>query len=427
MQQPCIALGASNGHSSQPVWGPFPVAPSKIRPRILQAAQNRQRDASWLAPTLPRNDVLPIIIRGSPHETRRFSDRQMNGTDDPPPNLSQDEIEPIERAAAVVTPPPLPSPTLSSPVSLYRLGISPYSKQFSSPRAPGPPWLKSPSVEIGHDTSYDDQADDHDQADDSQDYEHEQTHEQTHEHANDGDVESNAAEHSGDSPSSEDPIALDSKDVLLQRLGDLMQRLNSDDTSFKDENLSALHSKVDEMEDVLEGSPHPLLRSQVSDLTNAIAEAPLLKPPAERKPVQIRRPKPAISAEDASRIAQEAEELSEHLTSIISRLQSRQEESEHIHALLIDRAERAAQRIIVLEDHVQNLQANLHEYDTELASLRIALKAIEVQCPPPSNMDEDLRRSIQKWKADWKSVKEKRASRSLRESSFLSSAPATPR
>lgn len=292
----------------------------------------------------------------------------MNGTDDPPPNLSQDEIEPIERAAAVVTPPPLPSPTLSSPVSLYRLGISPYSKQFSSPRAPGPPWLKSPSVEIGHDTSYDDQADDHDQADDSQDYEHEQTHEQTHEHANDGDEESNAAEHSGDSPSSEDPIALDSKDVLLQRLGDLMQRLNSDDTSFKDENLSALHSKVDEMEDVLEGSPHrthlrrgnhspnssrpmsldldflsgrdtqilwgpatslsALLRSQVSDLTNAIAEAPLLKPPAERKPVQIRRPKPAISAEDASRIAQEAEELSEHLTSIISRLQSRQEESE---------------------------------------------------------------------------------------------------
>jgi len=74
-----------------------------------------------------------------------------------------------------------------------------------------------------------------------------------------------------------------------------------------------------------------------------------------------------------------------------------------------------------------NRQANLHEYDTELASLRIALKAIEVQCPPPSNMDEDLRRSIQKWKADWKSVKEKRASRSLRESSFLSSAPATPR
>ena len=70
-------------------------------------------------------------------------------------------------------------------------------------------------------------------------------------------------------------------------------------------------------------------------------------------------------------------------------------------------------------------ESEVREYDTELTSLRIALKAIEVQCPP-AEIDEDLRRSIQNWRADWKNVKEKRASRLRRESSFLSSAPATP-
>ncbi|PKS06932.1 hypothetical protein jhhlp_005528 [Lomentospora prolificans] len=377
----------------------------------------------------------------------------MSHTDDHPPNLSDDEIEPIDRPADVVTPPPLPSPSLPSPVSLYRLGISPFARQFSSPCVAGTALQQSSPVDVGRSLNNQDQIDDG--------YDDEDTHDR----GNEGDEESNA-DHFGDSALEQDPLTLDSRDVLLQRLGDLMQRLGGNHDSFRDENLSALHTKVDEMEEVLKGteyraqhrpwrrkhqhssrplsldfdspstrdtqilwgsapSPSALLRSQFSDLTMALQEATLSEPqdPAKAEPEKAK--KAIITPEDANRIVKEAEELNEHLTSLISRLQARQEESEHIHALLIDRAERAAQRIIVLEEHVQSLESEVREYDTELTSLRIALKAIEVQCPP-AEIDEDLRRSIQNWRADWKNVKEKRASRLRRESSFLSSAPATP-
>lgn len=118
---------------------------------------------------------------------------------------------------------------------------------------------------------------------------------------------------------------------------------------------------------------------------------------------------------------------------------------------MIEKAEKAAQRIIVLEEQVQDLYAatlvpiptlrppihtklttpstsSLKESTSDLANLRIALKAIELQLPPPRDLDEDLQRSIQNWKADWRRRKEARASRhrvAHRETSLLSS-PGTP-
>ena len=72
--------------------------------------------------------------------------------------------------------------------------------------------------------------------------------------------------------------------------------------------------------------------------------------------------------------------------------------------------------------------STLNETTSDLTNLRIALKAIELQCPPPQNLDEDLRQSIQNWKADWKRIKEARASRRhhRREASSLLSSPGTP-
>ncbi|CAI4217306.1 unnamed protein product [Parascedosporium putredinis] len=345
----------------------------------------------------------------------------MSHADDPPPNLSEDEIEPIDRAAAAVTPPPLPSPSLPSPVS-------------------APAHQQSPSVNTERDASSEegengneneneneDEDEDEDESEDGDEkwFEDEKDSDShslnTHDHGDDGDEESNA-DHFGDSTSEQDPITLDSKDVLLQRLGDLIDRLNLSDSGFRDENLSALHSKVDEMENVLEGTEHraqlhrqrpnpsSLLRSRFSDLTMALHESPLPKPEAS-SPVESE----AVRKRYIPRGRQ----------SHIGR--ARQEESEHIHGLLIERAERAAQRIAFLEEHIHNLESEFRTYDAELSNLRIALKAIEVQCPPPSNMDEDLRRSIQNWKTDWKNVKEKRVSRLTRESSAFTSIPATPR
>lgn len=304
----------------------------------------------------------------------------MSHADDPPPNLSEDEIEPIDRVAAAVTPPPLPSPSLPSPISLYRLGISPFARPFLSPRASALAHQHSPSAKTERDASSEEgkngnenEDEDEDESEDGdeewlEDEKDSDSHSlNTHDRGDDGDEESNA-DHFGDSASEQDPITLDSKDVLLQRLGDLIDRLNLSGSGFRDENLSALHSKVDEMENVLEGTEHraqlhrqryqdqqdpravslgldnstrdtqvlwpagptpsSLLRSRFSDLTMALHESPLPKPeassPVEAEAVRKRY----IPPEAANRILEEVEELNEHLTSLMSRLQARQEESE---------------------------------------------------------------------------------------------------
>lgn len=52
-----------------------------------------------------------------------------------------------------------------------------------------------------------------------------------------------------------------------------------------------------------------------------------------------------------------------------------------------------------------------------MLNLQIQLKAIEVQCLSyvPEDADEDLRESISAWKAEWSSLKKKRARRKASE------------
>ncbi|KAF9877801.1 hypothetical protein CkaCkLH20_04936 [Colletotrichum karsti] len=235
---------------------------------------------------------------------------------------------------------------------------------------------------------------------------------------------------------------------LVQRLNELAEKLLSGE-DVPDTNVSAMHGKLDEIESVMTGevhvsqetpqgkpktwpaveqieqeeqeheslwtSPSPSwFRSGLSDISPSCRssfrrDTPTPEPTIEKKP-----------AVDTFRIASEAAKLNIELETLVTNLKARQEESEHIHQLLVTRAERAAQRIIFLQSRVQNLEEELQENDSELTYLRLGLKAIEVQCP--ADIDSDLAQSIQNWKADWTALKRKRA----KHKSFDRSAYSTP-
>lgn len=107
----------------------------------------------------------------------------------------------------------------------------------------------------------------------------------------------------------------------------------------------------------------------------------------------------------------EARDLHKSLEIVISNLRDRQEETEHIHALLITRLERAAQRILHLEEQIKDLESERKEGDREILNLQIQLKAIEVQCLSyvPNDADRELRESIDTWKMEISAHKQRRA------------------
>jgi hypothetical protein len=167
-----------------------------------------------------------------------------------------------------------------------------------------------------------------------------------------------------DPPSDEDveehrDITRDSKDVLVQRLNELAERL-SRQNHVKDQIINVLHTKVDELEDVLratsyssknkkktrslstrsderDGSdfsgeaPHPaeLLLSDVSSLSSPTRASPSAKteighggnPKAERRDSRM-------TVAQAERVIAEAQNLHKDLETVISNLRDRQEETE---------------------------------------------------------------------------------------------------
>ncbi|KAI5928029.1 hypothetical protein F4810DRAFT_646534 [Camillea tinctor] len=197
---------------------------------------------------------------------------------------------------------------------------------------------------------------------------------------------------------SEDPgqedLTQDSKDVLIQRLNDLAARLNHQDL-MTEGNVLSLHTKVDEMENLLATHYSPLKtkspkhRPSSSALGNSRLEvgSPLrpstpnqvtsdqpshMQPPSAAKTnganhddKQAKQAKPEhvpkISAAEAERVVAEAQLLHKGLEEVIANLRARQEESDHIHDLLITRAERAAQRILFLERRVKELESERNE------------------------------------------------------------------
>ena len=78
---------------------------------------------------------------------------------------------------------------------------------------------------------------------------------------------------------------------------------------------------------------------------------------------------------------------------------------------LVSRAERAAQRILQLEDQIREMELDQDNVGAEILNLQIQLKAIELQALPyiRTGADPELDASIRNWKADWAAMKQKRA------------------
>ncbi|KAK3955491.1 hypothetical protein QBC32DRAFT_252880 [Pseudoneurospora amorphoporcata] len=119
-------------------------------------------------------------------------------------------------------------------------------------------------------------------------------------------------------------------------------------------------------------------------------------------------------------IAAEAEKLAAQLEVVLRSLEKRREESNHVHALLVERAEAAASRILDLEQEVADLEDEISCQESELKHLRLELRAIETLVneflPPVEAADPELVRSIENWKADWKRLREQMLSKSRRKS-----------
>ncbi|PTB37233.1 uncharacterized protein TrAFT101_010967 [Trichoderma asperellum] len=127
-------------------------------------------------------------------------------------------------------------------------------------------------------------------------------------------------------------------------------------------------------------------------------------------------PKSGMTAAQSNKIIGELIKLNEELDTVVTNLTARQEESDHIHRLLVERAERAAQRIIFLQNRITYLEDELQENDNELTNLRVCLKAVEIQLPP--HPDKELLRSFSVFKEGYRAYKRKRALRSARVSNL---------
>jgi hypothetical protein len=145
-------------------------------------------------------------------------------------------------------------------------------------------------------------------------------------------------------PSERDFLTYDSKDVLVDRLQDLVQRL-SNGGDLTDVNIDALHAKVDDMEKILvgEGSlvrrrrPRPLLPLQQMDSTMSSTSSPAehhardsLKSMSNNSSADAEpshQPKDnKESAEMAEKLAAESEKLYAEVATVLASLQARREE-----------------------------------------------------------------------------------------------------
>ncbi|KAI1173058.1 hypothetical protein F4777DRAFT_479159 [Nemania sp. FL0916] len=232
------------------------------------------------------------------------------------------------------------------------------------------------------------------------------------------------------------------KERLLQRLQDLVVGL-SQPIHVDDKRIDILHTKVDEFMNVLltgasskakpqsprlppreledhsrggsdlskEPDPDYLLPSKAYCPAPPTQPSPSVKPGTGRWDHGKGESRSKMTVAKAKKVIAEADSLHRHLEVVISNLHDRQEETEHIHALLITRLEIAAQRIIDLEEILRARERELKDCDAELLNLQIQLKAIEVQCLDyvPEDADQALRAGINAWKAQWSAMQQKRA------------------
>ncbi|KAM7208459.1 hypothetical protein V8F20_001140, partial [Naviculisporaceae sp. PSN 640] len=118
-------------------------------------------------------------------------------------------------------------------------------------------------------------------------------------------------------------------------------------------------------------------------------------------------------------IASETNKVTAQLEAVFKNLQTRREESAHLHYLLVERAEAAAGKILELEKDIADLQEELGDNEGELKHLRLRMRAVETLCGEfvrcnakrGGVIDPDLVESIERWKSDWAKLREKMAAK----------------
>ncbi|KAK0116956.1 hypothetical protein ONS96_012800 [Cadophora gregata f. sp. sojae] len=218
-------------------------------------------------------------------------------------------------------------------------------------------------------------------------------------------------------------LTQDSKDVLIDRLSDLVLRL-SNVTSLQDGAVSAIHREVDKIESLVNGvekanSPDHLLSREKSGHSLSEDDFWGSPTPSQRlkmripvisqnlSPKSVSKPELEMSSSRAVEVAKAAEELATNLASTLEKLLVRKEESDRIHDLLVTRGERAAERILDLEYRIAEMDDNYQANQSELRFLRIQLQAIQVQCTNCIHRHDDdpeLTDSIMNWKIDWENI-----------------------
>lgn len=210
-----------------------------------------------------------------------------------------------------------------------------------------------------------------------------------------------------------------SRDVLAQRLSQLAHELTSgDDDLLDDSGVDILTAQLDQLEGTkmlkktvsfsLPSTPSPrqahqrlsldmcspgesifstpgsAFKTRFSDLGASLRRDPEPEPEPEPEP-------PAnmgMTVAQAKKVIQEVTQLNEEMSQLVTNLKARQEESDvrfcflsvqlsiylhipqHIQGLLIERAERAAQRIIFLQNRIAHLSVYLPPYSRHLSNIQ---------------------------------------------------------
>jgi len=148
-----------------------------------------------------------------------------------------------------------------------------------------------------------------------------------------------------ESLSSQDDVTQDNKDVLLERLNDLMQRLTKNGPSIEDKAVTNMHHLVDGIETLMREKPQAPNLDDLdtgSESGNTSEQGSLWAPSLPRSPIQNIRlrlpdsgrepptsaPKQEMTASKATEIAKAAEELAVQLAKTAMELQIRKDESD---------------------------------------------------------------------------------------------------
>ncbi|KAL1884325.1 hypothetical protein VTK73DRAFT_19 [Phialemonium thermophilum] len=347
------------------------------------------------------------------------------------PHTPEDQTIQSYYTSSPVSSPGLLSPGLPSPLGLFRVGIStsllPLRRQVSSPIGlTASPSLTRDAISI----------------DDGE--------------LSQSDRAGKGSVNAGSEPST---IVQDRRDVLLDRLHDLMKRLSGEE-AMQETVVDGLHKKVDEMEASLAGkmtsrrARRPRIHqnsgrdiSPTKDRRRArglpvdqtlVDTADLSSLPVIGTTPRSSGTAKFISATSVTgephsqtgrhrrsnppgmehKVALKAEKLSVDLAAVFTSLKARQEESEHISEMLLDRAESAAKRIEELEEEVADLEDQADCNESELNHLRLRLKALEVMCYEyvPADADPELQQSIENWKIDWVSLRNRMSAKKRKRS-----------